>query len=588
MHVVATAGHVDHGKSTLVRALTGMEPDRWTEERRRGMTIDLGYAWTLLPSGEQIAFVDVPGHQRFIANMLAGIGPAPAVLFVVAADEGWSRQSEEHLAAIDALGVRHGLLAVTRSDLADPSAALAEARERIGRSSLGDIASVPVSGHTGAGVDTLRVALDRLVTQLPAPDPDARVRLWIDRSFTVPGSGTVVTGTLSAGAVSLGDTLELRGQSVTVRGLQTTGTTQQRVAASARIAVNLRGLGRTAVARGDVLLTPQAWHLTTSLDVRLDTPARLPSELMLHLGTAAVAVRMRPLADFLARLTYADALPVQVGDRAVLRDPGRQSVAAGLLVIDCDPPSLTRRGAAAERARQLAAAVGTPDPHSEVLRRGAVRREHLTRLGFPVGAIRDVRTVGDWLVDDTTWTGWVTRAPLISDDWATRNPLDPKAPLAAMQRALQLPEDPRILALVVTEAGLVSEAGRVSRLGTTVDVSRGATGLRTLVDRLTAAPFAAPERADLGSLGLSSRDLAAGEKAGLIKRFSADIVLLPTAVSEAVAVLSTLPQPFTTSAARQALGTTRRVVIPLLEYLDEHEFTRRVDGGVSRRIRDHR
>ena len=152
MHVIATAGHVDHGKSTLVRALTGMEPDRWAEERRRGMTIDLGYAWTLLPSGEPVSFVDVPGHQRFIDNMLAGVGPAPAVLIVVAADEGWRRQSVEHLAAVDALGVRHGLLAVTRSDLADPGPALAEALDRLAASSLGRVESVVVSGATGAGL----------------------------------------------------------------------------------------------------------------------------------------------------------------------------------------------------------------------------------------------------------------------------------------------------------------------------------------------------------------------------------------------------------------------------------------------------
>src|SRR6185437_16110465 len=146
MQVIATAGHVDHGKSALLRALTGMEPDRWAEERRRGMTIDLGYAWTTLPSGEELAFVDVPGHQRFIGNMLAGLGPAPAVLFVVAADEGWRRQSVEHLAAVHALGLTHGLLAVTRSDLTDPAPAVAEAREQLAGTSLGEVPAVAVSG----------------------------------------------------------------------------------------------------------------------------------------------------------------------------------------------------------------------------------------------------------------------------------------------------------------------------------------------------------------------------------------------------------------------------------------------------------
>src|SRR5690242_5740711 len=185
VHVIATAGHVDHGKSTLVRRLTGMEPDRWAEERRRGMTIDLGFAWTGLPSGATVAFVDVPGHERFVPNMLAGIGPVPAAMIVVAADEGWMPQSAEHLAALNALDVRHGLLVVTRSDLAEPEAAIELAQEEIAGSSLGDVEAVAVSAVTGAGLDDLRAALDRLVARLPAPDAEAPVRLWIDRVFTV-------------------------------------------------------------------------------------------------------------------------------------------------------------------------------------------------------------------------------------------------------------------------------------------------------------------------------------------------------------------------------------------------------------------
>ena len=154
MQVIATAGHVDHGKSALVRALTGMEPDRWAEERRRGLTIDLGFAWTKLPGGERVAFVDVPGHERFVPNMLAGLGPVPAVLFVVAADGGWMPQSAEHLAAIDAVGISHGLLAVTRSDLADPGPATRQALDRISRTSLGAVPAVAVSAVTGPACRT--------------------------------------------------------------------------------------------------------------------------------------------------------------------------------------------------------------------------------------------------------------------------------------------------------------------------------------------------------------------------------------------------------------------------------------------------
>ena len=223
MHVIATAGHVDHGKSTLVRALTGMEPDRWAEERRRGLTIDLGYAWTTLPSGETLAFVDVPGHQRFIANTLAGIGPAPAVLFVVAADQGWRQQSEEHLGAIKALAITHGLLAITRCDLGDPGPTMIEALEILAGSSLGEVEAVAVSGSTGAGLDQLRAALGRLVARLPAPVDSGRVRLWIDRAFTIRGSGVVVTGTLGAGRLRAGDELQLRDRIVRVRGLQCLG-----------------------------------------------------------------------------------------------------------------------------------------------------------------------------------------------------------------------------------------------------------------------------------------------------------------------------------------------------------------------------
>ncbi|MCW2498506.1 MAG: selB, partial [Frankiales bacterium] len=344
MHVVATAGHVDHGKSTLVRALTGMEPDRWAEERRRGMTIDLGYAWTGLPSGEVLAFVDVPGHQRFIGNMLAGLGPTPAVLLVVAADEGWRRQSTEHLAAVDALGLTDGLLAVTRSDLADPGPATREALTHLEKSSLGAVPAVSVSGATGAGLAELVAALDGLVARLPAPDVSAPVRLWVDRAFTVRGAGTVVTGTLAAGTLRVGDRLQLGDREVRVRGLQSLGEDRDIVPAVARVAVNLRGVDKDDVGRGDVLLTPGAWRTTSGLDVRLSSTERLPEQLVLHVGSAAVPVRVRALGGDTARLLLPRGLPLRAGDRALLRDPGLQSVAAGVLVLDADPPALRRRG----------------------------------------------------------------------------------------------------------------------------------------------------------------------------------------------------------------------------------------------------
>ena len=576
MRVVATAGHVDHGKSTLVRALTGMEPDRWAEERRRGMTIDLGYAWAPLPSGEVLGFVDVPGHQRFIGNMLAGLGPAPAVLVVVAADEGWRRQSGEHLAAVDALGLRHGLLAVTRSDLADPGPATAEALDHLAGSSLGDVEAVAVSGVTGQGVPGLQGALDRLVARLPPPDGDAPVRLWVDRAFTVRGSGTVVTGTLGAGTLRVGDELSLRGRAVRVRGLHSLGTAYDEVRAVARVAVNLRGVERDEVERGDALLTAGAWRDAATLDVRLTTdPRELPSELLLHVGSTAVAVRLRPLGPDTVRLALHRPLPLRAGDRALLRDPGRQSVAAGVLVLDADPPVLRRRGAAADRAGALEG--GVPGLAAEVGRRGAARRDALLAVGVAVEDTTGLVVQGDWLVDPATWQGWATALSAAVDAHVTAAPLEGGLPHEAARHAVGLP-DPRLLPPLAAAAGLESAGGRLRPVGTVVSLGAAETGVAALEARLAASPVDAPEAAELVTLGLGARELAAAARAGRLLRLTGDVVLLPDGPARAMRVLAALPQPFTLSQARQALGTTRRVAVPLLEHLDGRGWTRRLDG----------
>ena len=583
MHVVATAGHVDHGKSTLVRALTGMEPDRWAEERRRGLTIDLGYAWTTLPgrpNNELLAFVDVPGHQRFIGNMLAGLGPAPAVLLVVAADEGWREQSTEHLAAIDALGIEHGLVAVTRSDLADPSAALAEARQRAAASSLGDVEAVAVSGRTGDGLPRLRAALSRLVDRMPDPITTGRVRLWVDRSFTVRGSGTVVTGTLGTGQLAVGDELEVGGRRARVRGLQRAGQPADVVPAVARVAVNLRGVAHDSVGRGDALCTPEAWHLTSRIDVRLSVEAAaLPPQLLLHVGTAELPVRVRALGGRIARLGLPRPVPLQVADRAILRDPGAQALVASVIVLDPDPPALTRRGAARLRADDLAATeLGAP---AEIRRRGAVRRSHLLRLGVPVADEQPVRPLGDWLIAPDVWTAWAGRLTALVDGRAQAAPLDPGLRSETAVQQLDLP-DRALLGPLVAHADLQLVDGRVQRRGTTSSLGAAEPAVRTLEQRLGAAPFAAPERAELGELGLGAAELAVAVGSGRLIRVGPDVILLPAALEQAHRILDRLPQPFTTSEARQALGTTRRVAVPLLERLDADGWTRRLDNNGRR------
>jgi selenocysteine-specific elongation factor len=591
MHVIATAGHVDHGKSTLVRALTGMEPDRWAEERRRGMTIDLGFAWTTLPSGAVVAFVDVPGHERFVPNMLAGVGPVPAALLVVAADEGWMPQSAEHLAALDALGVRHGLLAVTRSDLASPAPAAAQARARIAATSLGDVEAVAVSGVTGAGLDDLRAAVGRLVARLPAPDRSAPVRLWVDRSFSIKGSGTVVTGTLGAGGLRTGDELELaRGsRSVRVRGLHALGTPVAEIGAVARVAVNLRGVDRSEVGRGEALVTPGRFRLTDLVDVRLagDPFESLPRVLTLHVGSAAVAVRVRPLAGDTARLRLATGLPLRIGDRALLRDPGRHRVAGGVTMLDVAPPPLRRRGAAAARAAELSTMDGVPSESAELRRRGLVRRADLERMGVTVSA---APVAGDWLADADHWSALRVRLADEVARYRRLHPLDAGAPVEALARALGVPDRALVAALVDPAAGPVPAASRLVARAGRIRLAADSDALPEPVARsvelvradLTGRPFLAPEAARLVELGLGPRELAAAVRAGALLRVADGIVLLPGAADAAVAVLAGLPQPFTLGDARRALGTTRRVAVPLLELLDRQGATRRL--GDDRRV----
>ncbi|MGH3252041.1 MAG: SelB C-terminal domain-containing protein [Trebonia sp.] len=442
--MIATAGHVDHGKSTLIRALTGIEPDRWAQEQSRGMTIDLGYAWTELPGGETVTFVDVPGHQRFITNMLAGLGPVPAVLFVVAADDGWCRQSGEHLAALQALGVRHGLLAVTRADLYDADMAIQEAREYLKGTALEGIEAVAVSAITGQGLTELRAALGRLVDRMPVPAPTPATRLWVDRVFSIRGAGTVLTGTLSSAV----------------------------------------------------------------------------------------------------------------------------------------PSPIRRRGTKA-RAEQLARLSGSADPADEVKRREMVSRPQLEAMGVldpgapaPAGA----RAVGNWLVHQDRWKNWLAELSAALDEWGGQHPLSPGMPRNTAVQRLGLPNQHILDFLLEDSPDVTSDAAGVHRAGVTATFTESVeTALAGIAERLAAEPFAAPESAELGALGLTQHHLAAAVKAGRLTCVGKGVYLLPGGPEEAVRRVRGLPQPFTLSAARQALGTSRRVAVPLLEFLDRAGLTRRVE-----------
>lgn len=594
MKVIATAGHVDHGKSTLVRALTGMEPDRWAEERRRGMTIDLGYAWTTLPeTGETVAFVDVPGHERFVPNMLAGLGPVPAVLFVVAADGGWMPQSAEHLAAIDALGVTRGLLVVTRADLADPEPARREALAQIGRTRLGAVESVAVSPVTGAGLEETRAALARLAGRLPGARPDGPVRLWIDRSFTIKGSGTVVTGTLPSGTVSAGDELELTpsGPAARIRSLQALGRPEQTVAGVARVALNLRGVPPDVPRRGMALVTPGGWTLTAEADVRIEPgagglPERFPPAPHLHAGSARVPVKLRVLGRSggaaYARLTLREPLPLHAGDRILLRDPGAAGLAIyGGSVLDPFPAPLRRRGAAADAARELASWPDPPGAADLLRRHGLLRASALTAAGVtdppaPVAA--------GWAADPGHWARLRRELPALVADFTARNPLARGLPENAARSALGLPDRELIAALAGGE--VVSEGGYLRPVSAAASLPPAlAAAVQAVRDDLEGDPFAAPDSQRLKDLRLDKKAIATATRAGLLLRIADNVILAPGADEEAARRLAALPQPFTTSQARQALGTSRRVAIPLLEYLDRAKVTERLPDD-TRRLRE--
>ena len=588
-HVIATAGHVDHGKSALVRALTGMEPDRWEEERRRGLTIDLGFAWTTLPSGREVAFVDVPGHGRFIRNALAGLATVPVVCFVVAADEGWSAQSSDHRDAIAAFGIRHGLIVVTKADRAPElvAATIERAYRELAHTGLRDVPAVAVSAVQGTGLDRLRQVLDDVLAETPAPDPVGRLRLWIDRSFSVSGAGTVVTGTLVAGTLTKGDRLVIVGdgqepREVVVRALESRETPADALRPMNRVAVNLRGVAAGDVRRGQALIAPGAWLMATILDVRRIAGAALDEvseQLTVHIGAATVPARLRGFDAEHARITLDWPLPLVMGDRLLLRDPARRLVIGGVGVLDPDPPLLLRRGDGARRREVLAAMPPEGDLLAKVASRGAVEADYLRRIGLlGVNATPppEVRELAGWWVHVPTYNEWRRQLRALVETDAQRDQLTPGISQGAVRDALGT-SAAQFIDQLVADADLEQRNGYVRLRRARTDLGRAEAGVAKLEARLLANPFSAPKIDELAALGLGVRELAAAERATRVFRLPGGVVLLPSAPALAIQVLAQLPQPFTTSQARQALDTSRRVAIPLLEYLDGRGLTRRID-----------
>ena len=384
MNVIGTAGHVDHGKSTLVRALSGIDPDRLQEEKARGMTIDLGFAWIELamPDGrsEQVGIIDVPGHIDFIKNMLAGVGGIDAALLVIAADEGVMPQTREHLAILDLLAVPAGLVVMTKVDLVEDPDWLdlveLDIHEALEPTRLATAPVVRVSAATGQGLGELRRTLAMLLAGLPPRRNRARPRLPIDRIFTLSGLGTVVTGTLSDGHFTVGDTVEIlpTGLQARIRGLQTHKRSVWRGEPGSRLAINLSGVGTEEVRRGDVVAKPGAFQPTPLIDVRFrllaDAPKPLAHNQLVDFFTGATEVsaharvlgaeRLEPGQEGWLQLRLAHPVVVAAGDRFILRQPSPSLTLGGGDVLSPFPRRRWRRFDPAVLARLQVLSRGAP------------------------------------------------------------------------------------------------------------------------------------------------------------------------------------------------------------------------------------
>ncbi|MFL1482821.1 selenocysteine-specific translation elongation factor [Marinobacter sp. LN3S78] len=617
--IIATAGHVDHGKTTLIKALTGEDTDRLAEEKRRGLTIDLGFAWTRTEQGHWLGFVDVPGHEKFIRNMVAGVAAVDAVMLVVAADDGPMPQTREHLAILELLGVTKGLVALTRADRVDPGRleeVRAEVTTLLAGTGLSEAPIFPVSGITGAGVPALshwlaEQAVDRM--KQPAP-PQAGVRLVVDRSFTVKGSGCVVTGTLTDGCLNREDTLTVApsGTKVRVRGLQMHGADVDRVPAGRRCAVNLSGdIDRNAISRGDWLVAPWLYQPTDRLDVRLTLQpgARLHrGALVIHIGAAAVSGRVVVLASsddgspLLAQLMLAAPVQACVGDRVIVRDPAMNVTLGGGEVLD---PFGLRRGRSADSRTDLLAALsasrdaaGSLNTRLQAQAQGVdldpfARAHNLTddRLDELLGRLRPVvlRAGAQRLAFAAAhWTQWQSRLLGRLDQWHQDYP-DRIGPTEAELTRLPGPhlDQPvrhRLLQALIDQGELSRSGFRFRRPGhrPRLDPTDQAL-LEQVLRQLEGTGLKPPIAGELAeALGLARDDMLAFlermDRLGQLVAVAPNRFYRPESVAELAAIAVELAEQsptgaFDARAYRDRSGIGRRLTVSVLEYLDRAGVT---------------
>jgi selenocysteine-specific elongation factor len=559
MTVIATAGHVDHGKSSLVLALTGTDPDRWAEEKRRGMTIDLGFAHTQLPSGETASFIDVPGHIRFLRNMLAGVGAIDGCILVVDAKEGWMPQTEEHFQILKLLGLQHGVIALTKVDLIDgkvESDRRTEIRTKLRESFLSEAPIVSVSVFSSKGLDEIRNALDVLIVESKRTNQTRnrnRPRLWIDRSFSSRGAGTVVTGTLIDGSLESDTELTIvrTRQRVRVREIQQHEKSTTQLAPGHRCALNLVGVNHGEIFRGDALVIHDQWLPSAMFDASLTIVPTLQHRVTrrgsysVYIGSGEFAAKIRLIGTRelqanekgIVRIALQTPIPILPGDRYILRESGRQETIGGGEILDIAP---TLRASKAKPNRSVDRVI------SERQWVTAKELELLTGEVFQP-------MVGDWL----------TTAKLLD---TTRKELALK--LAKTSDGLEISRlKPHEQAVLVTLPDVVIEMGRARIKGASSITEHPYVGL------FAKSGVTPPDTKTLDRnivRQIVQRGLFV-DIDGVVFHISA----LETARLNVQKILQQHPNGFTVSQFRENLGITRKHAVPLLEALDRRAITKR-------------
>ncbi len=634
MRVIGTAGHVDHGKSTLVSALTGTHPDRLKEEQEREMTIDLGFAWMALPNGEQVGIVDVPGHRDFIENMLAGVGGIDAVLFVVAADEGVMPQTREHLAILDLLQIQAGVIALTKIDMVDDPDWLelveADVRASMQNTVLADAPLVRVSARTGAGLDALTTALQACLGDRPPRPDQGRPRLPIDRVFTIAGFGTVVTGTLLDGTLRLGEEVEILPSGVRgrIRGLQSHKRKEQSAHPGSRTAVNISGVEVDAIRRGEVLAWPNRYQTTNRLDVQFrllpdaSAPIKHSSEVKFFLGTAEIVARVRVLGveelrpgdEGWLQLELREPTVTVRGDRYILRRPSPGETIGGGVVIDPHPGRRHRRFDAAVLAKLESLRHGSPaDVLIQAFQTGGVLtiREAVAHARLPqpqaADALEELLQDGRLMLlepgeassesdllalSQAQWTEITERAMKELEHLHRIQPLRRGMPREELKSRLRMPHTRVFNAAMrrwAADSAVVDSGREVWRAGHSI---RMLPQQRAQADRLLAkfaqAPFAPPSvkeaQADVGE------DVyQAMVELGELKPVSGEVVFRTADYEAMIGIVQehfVREETLTAAQFRDRLNTSRRYVLAFLEHLDAAGITLR--EGDARKLRKQR